>query len=231
MRVQSEPWAGGLLAALLWIAFVAWALASGGCAARTQIVVTHLRSPIEAASTAVAVKTECGWGSGVLVDSRHVYTAHHVIACGKGRLAKKVRVELPNGSSYTATYDALDASRDLARLRLPRAIGVPTLTVARVKPGQVVCAVTATPAREFRCGLVDVLKAPRVWGDVALKGMNLWFGNSGSGLYNTDGALVGIITRLYFCDEIDALLWELFEYRPKRTCGGRASSIEGPVAL
>lgn len=232
MKSESRPW--WYLAILVDIVLWAWIFASAGCAHYPRPAGTP-RANAEMARTAVAVKTECGWGSGVLLDDRRVLTAHHVIDCDrtdKVRLATTVKVQLSDGAVLVATYDALDATRDLARLRLPSAVEhVRPLTVARTMPGQVVCAVTAVPAREFHCGLVGDLKRSRDQGDVYIRGAQLWFGNSGSALYSTDGALVGIVVRTYFCDPLDQLLWEWFELRPARMCGGRASSVEGPVSL
>jgi S1-C subfamily serine protease len=214
------------------------ALTLGGCwrGNPPAVELAATRTPVDAALSAVAVKTECGWGSGVLLDSTHVLTAHHVIDCDhdpkKVTLAKSVQVETVDGKIYVAAYDALDTERDLARLRLPSAIGdVRPLSVARtLGRGQIVCAVTAVPSRDISCGLVANVPAPRNEGDIAFSAQ-IWFGNSGSALYNTDGALIAIVVSTYFCDKADEMLWETLEIRPARMCGARASSVEGPVLL
>lgn len=233
MRIETKPWAGAALAVLLYIFVLVLALVSAGCNHYPEP--KFPRTPAQMIDTAVVVQTECGIGSGVLVDARRVYTAYHVVNCGtfqKARLATSVKVHLQNGAVYVAAFDAVDASRDLARLRLPSAVEhVRPLIVARATQGQVVCAVTAWPDLEAHCGIVGSKTRPRVEGDVHIRGANLWLGNSGSGVYNTDGALVGIVVRMHFCNPGDAALWELLDIRPDKTCGGRASTIEGPVKL
>jgi hypothetical protein len=47
-------------------------------------------------------------------------------------------------------------------------------------------------------------------------------------VYSSDGALVGIAVRLSWCDPGDALFYALTGTRVD-TCGGRVSSIDGPV--
>ena len=55
-------------------------------------------------------------------------------------------------------------------------------------------------------------------------GMNIWYGNSGSGAYADDGALVGIVVRLSWCSPADALRAALTDERMD-TCGARVSSL------
>lgn len=231
MRIENKPDAWGALAGLLVLLLAALANA---CAHAPKLTPQQTRTLSLQSTTAVVVATECGTGSGVLYDGARVLTAHHVVDCDmsedKVKLATTVTVTLSDGKTYAAAYDALDASRDLARLRLPTPVAnVATPSVARAVAGQVVCAITSTPAREVHCGVVGGARMPRSYGDIPIRGAQLWLGNSGSPLYNVAGELVGVVVRMYFCNREDGIAWETRKIKPKRTCGGRATSLEGPV--
>lgn len=238
MRVKSEPILIGLLVA--YFIFVAVAITvCTGCASTSEVqaptsFVTEPegRTIEQARDTAVSVETECGRGSGVLADGDHVLTAHHIVDCSRDeksvRLAKTVKVRFTDGALYDVEYAALDPATDLALLRLPSTReNVPLFVVAPVQVNEVVCAFTSVPAREVHCGIIGATDAkPRAHGNLWIRGAQLWFGNSGSPLYNMSGQVVGIVTRTYFCDQIDALFYKWFDWRPDKMCGGRASGLD-----
>jgi hypothetical protein len=80
------------------------------------------------------------------------------------------------------------------------------------------------PERATRCGVAGAFGGKREHGDLEANKINIWYGNSGSGVYASDGSLVGIAVRLVWCDPGDALFYALTDVRVD-TCGGRVSSI------
>lgn len=138
-------------------------------------------------------------GSGVAVGPSTLLTAAHVVAC-EGRDAPFIVVTLASGESYFARVSRVDVEVDLARLTVepggPSLAGLAaTATTAKISRGAEVCSATASPARARQCGrivddAVDFGVAFRDTGESIS-------GNSGSGVYNRDGHLVGIVTHSY----------------------------------
>lgn len=138
-------------------------------------------------------------GSGVAVGPEIILTAAHVVTCS-GRDVPLVVATLPSGESYFARVSRVDVAADLARLTVEP--GGPPLAglVANVRPaeitrGEEVCSATASPARARQCGaVVDVA----VDFGVAFRDTGESIsGNSGSGVYDRGGRLVGIVTHSY----------------------------------
>lgn len=242
MRTEVKPWAGGFLAALLYLAFVAWALAIGsGCDHRPGPVrpaaqAGFARSLEDAKKASVIVITECGAGSGTLLDATHALTAFHVVDCAVSEetvsLANSVEVLVTDGRRIPATFYRLDPSRDLAVLLLahPGPEGVKPALVSRVVAnGQMVCAFVTLPEPEVKCMLAKKGQADRRYGDVLLLSETIWHGNSGAAIYNADGELVSVVTRFLWCSAEDARAFEKNHVQPNKTCGGRASTVEGRV--
>jgi len=136
-----------------------------------------------------------GWGSGVIVGPDTVLTAWHVVKCPP-RTSRFLLVSGPDNVKHWAELAAGDPDHDIARLTVA---GTPAtrLKLAAAKDGDVVCAAVAHPIREWSCGVViDV-------GPVKTKTngtVDIWHtartvpGNSGAGLYNGRGQLVGLQT-------------------------------------
>lgn len=232
MRIQNHPSAYGLLAGLLVL--LLGMIANVSCAHAAPApdeAAQPTRTPAQRAETAVEIYTECGSGSGVLVDGRHVFTAYHVVNCAtwpKDAPADAIVVRTLDRHSFVATIAVGDGPRDLARLRLAGEVeGVPPARIRKAKPDEIVCAWTAIPERNTRCGIVSSVDG-EAGADVSVRGSNYWFGNSGSGVYGEDGALVAITTRLQWCSTGDAWLHALTDMRLD-TCGGNVSTIEGRV--
>lgn len=238
MRIQNDERAWGFLAGLFVL--LLGVLVNANCTRDAPVhaieKVEPTRSPMEAASFAVEIDTECGVGSGVLVDEVHVITAFHVVNCLVWPLAygaRNIEIKTRAGETRRATIEVADGARDLARLRIREPLEVTHVAIRAALEDDIVCAVTAVPERAFRCGLVTTTgDKPRYAGDVVAKYMDIWFGNSGSGVYNRNGILVGIVVRLMWCDNADAVLYKAVGLKPDHTCGAMVSSIiDSPVML
>ncbi len=242
---ETSPGAYGFLAGLLVLLLAAYA--NAGCkpapSPTVAAFVPSARTPMQAADAAVYIEARCPavdgkvmvqTGTGVLVSETKVITAHHVLNCDKYPKvlhATSIEIELRSGERLDATYDVVDPNRDLARIRLRYPTKTTPITITYAKLKGIACAVTAVPERTFRCGtVVNLGNDERVFGDVQTDHDNLWFGNSGSGVYNEDGFLIGIATRIHFCSQMDWDMWNTFGVRPDRVCGGTTSSIvDSPV--
>lgn len=137
-------------------------------------------------------------GSGVIVDSRHVITAEHVVRCDKSPV---VRVVLTDGTANLMKVSRLDPGADLAILELLEAGEFKTKSVrpivgkARVK--DYVCSAVAFPKWRWNCGQINTIFA-MPYSDVMFDAETVQ-GNSGSGLYNSRGQLIGIVTSKVKC--------------------------------
>lgn len=235
-RIQNQPGTYGFLAGL--IVMLLGLLVNASCATVDTTNRDDKYGPDEPygearglftqARSAVKISTECGSGTGVLVDQKHVLTAHHVLNCApwpKTKFSAKAAVQLYGGVKYEAAYDKLDGKMDIAKLELPEPLDVIPVRLARAKLGDIVCMATAVPERLVKCAKVVVLRDSKSTRDIGTEHDNIWFGNSGSGVYNSDGELVGIASALRFCNPADKWLWEELGVKPERVCGGFATSI------
>lgn len=211
---QTKPLVYAILAGYL-VFMVALVATCGSCAVRE--VRPTLRTPATASSSAVMIEVLCvkgdpfanggrmeitaGHGSGVMLDSTHVLTAGHVIECS---YLPDVHVVLASGKRLHVVIERQWRDHDLARLVLT---GLDTF--GEVKPPRIAalraggaCVVTAYPERGVVCGLIDAHELPprcdpspgNHWCfDTHMKAI-AHGGNSGSGIYDTDGALVAILT-------------------------------------
>jgi S1-C subfamily serine protease len=155
------------------------------------------RRESDARLAAVEVHAHCGEnqdyaGSGVVVGPRRVLTAAHVIPCVTGRAL----VIDARGRVTPVRVEALLPWADLARLVASDPAPFDGLPPARVGPppevGQRVCVAPGYPARAWECGPVEVVGE--------FPPLSLWhrarteYGNSGGGIFDSRGRLVGIIT-------------------------------------
>lgn len=195
----------------LSVAVTVWFVACTSCLAHTPVS----RTVAEQQRAAVRVNRVCvtpegvslSMGSGVLIDRRYVLTANHVVEC---QGAAAITVSLRDGFTMKAVVDRMSAIDDIARLDLRVEIdATPTVIGPRPRLGEQVCVASAVPYRAWRCGLVEDLDdAP---GDIDHTGI-VEPGNSGSGVYDDRGRLVGITTHFRTCMN-------------GQICGGSATSL------
>lgn len=190
-----------------------------GCCAGLRAVQEDSRTPDGQAMTAVEVVSACpvqdgrlvvSFGSGVIVSPRVALTAAHVVRCN-GDTHAAIVVRYPGGE-VKARAVLLDLDGDVARLELAGPLRVEP---ARIGPppdiDDRVCLVASVPARGRRCGVVERYAAPP--GNVRHDALTLP-GNSGSGVYDEAGRLVGIVTHYSRCPN-------------GQFCGGAFTSLEG----
>lgn len=214
MKIETKPWAGGFLAALLWLCFVVFAVLTSGC-----IRETRGRDPGVAFESTVLITITCpvgmGYGSGVIVNDHTVLTAAHVATDPDGMFCMRTAT-MVNGRQFLLAPGKILPDQDLASLHLVIERFDPTfpVTFAR-KPGYGarVCAMTAFPRFLWRCG--DVQTTEDLPGDLSHT-IVVEPGNSGSGVYDTRGRLVGIITHRWSCSN-------------GQLCGGKLATLEGHV--
>ena len=139
-----------------------------------------------------------GAGSGVIVkENGYIATNYHVV-----QGAKKVEVTLHNGDKYNATIVGTDPSNDIAVIKID-AKGLTTATIgdsSKVKVGDLAVAI-GNPLGQLggtaTSGIISALdRTLTIEGttltllqtDAAING-----GNSGGGLFNGSGELIGIV--------------------------------------
>ena len=151
-------------------------------------------------------------GSGVIVSSRRVLTAAHVAAYSVCAYS----VTTNRGVVIPVDIEILSPQLDIARLVAPKdSFTLTPVTLGPVPdPGEEICISSAVPSREWVCGDVQLYRA-RLPGDVRHTGITQK-GNSGSGVYDRTGRLIGIVTHLTECSG-----------GYKQICGGKVTSLEG----
>lgn len=118
-------------------------------------------------------------GSGVALSTHTVITAAHVAPCDNPGLVVDGR---------PATVLRVFAAHDLALLHTSAPLTVTSVTITPPHAGRV-CFASAAPARGWHCGVVTRMFADRFYHTAPTVP-----GNSGSGVYDVDGRLVGIVT-------------------------------------
>lgn len=218
MKVRNDSNAYGFLAGLL-VLLLGLLVADSGC------VPNNLRSVKEQYYTAVEIEVTCldpatmsgsiGYGSGVVVDSTHVLTAGHMTS-DPGLCVYKTTDILGTVRYMFVLHVLKDV--DLASLAL--SIAQPEFPVSGVAYGprpditSTVCVLPANPRREHKCGEVFPYAKPP--GDLVV-GMVIEPGNSGSGVYDQRGRLVGIAVAT------------IFNLHNHQYVTGKLSTLEGHV--
>lgn len=135
-----------------------------------------------------------GIGSGVMIDSRHVVTAAHVVKCA---YLPDIHVITADGRKMRVVVAHEEPKRDLALLELASADSFGPIAphiYARPAVGDVVCAYHAFPERGASCGAVeevsDAIDSDTKFGGVTHPGY------SGGPVFDAEGRLAGIITEL-----------------------------------
>lgn len=166
-----------------------------------------LRTPDQQYEAGVIVAVSCGQeldepfspiqtGSGVIVAGTRVITALHVVTCPLG-LAVQVKVDPGDGTMRDAVVELTAPTRDVARLVVsadlsqwftPVAVGPTPLR------GERVCWAAWRPRPTYRCATVEWTNPEWVVVDGFVEQ-----GNSGAGLYDAAGRLVGVMARTKAC--------------------------------
>jgi len=197
------------------VAIAAVLAGCSGCLARR--VVIGARSPVQQSTGAVELTVVCPSGqifigTGVALSADRVLTAYHVVsACGGEPMA--IVAEQGGGIAAIVAVEAIAPTADVARLvalvgseltAAPIAIG-PAPSI-----GEPVCVAARNPYSARRCGVVEYDEG----GPHGIRhSVIVEPGNSGAGLYDRDGRLVGIVTKLYQCGN-------------GQICGGRATGLD-----
>ncbi len=217
MKIQNEPAAYGLLAGL--IAFLLCMILVGGCVheARGRDAEVALESSVRISILcADAGGGYLSFGSGVVVNDHTILTAAHVAVDPPGKTCLRTAMMINGGTYLLAPGKALPA-RDLASLVPALHPFAPTYPVVYGPPpvyGSRVCAMTAYPQFVWRCGETQLTAEPP--GDLAHT-IIVEGGNSGAGVYDTWGRLVGIVTHRWACSN-------------GQLCGGKLATLEGYVS-
>ena len=171
----------------------------------------------------VTIRTFCGGkfhgGSGVVVSPNRVLTAAHVVTCenadGIKSQASDVRVNPGDGQWRPAKIVAYAMTPDVAALvveGIDRYGDIPVTLGPIPGLGERVCASTGSmPRYAIKCGFVQPRDDQEEAGDIEMDA-TIEPGNSGSGLYDASGRLVGIVVHFRRCIN-------------GQICGGAATSV------
>lgn len=140
------------------------------------------------------IKLDGHMGTGVILDDGHVLTARHVVRCDDG--VALIHVQDMDGVRRVAIVEQ-SSDHDVARLRVmvPYYAARPA-PIARAEPGESVCSQTAIPDRLRSCGKVMNVAYEQIDDvsvDVTTSALVV-SGNSGSGMWDSSGRLVCIVT-------------------------------------
>lgn len=128
-------------------------------------------------------------GAGVIVGPRHALTAAHVVACAA---IPRVQVTTSDGRTFRAVVVKVDELRDVAELELASAgtfgIAAPTPLRGAEHVGYWACVVTTAGEK---CGPIVDRAGELAW--ISVDGKR---GESGAGVYDEGGRLVGTNTRV-----------------------------------
>jgi len=200
----------------------------GGTASAATLVVIDLADMVDEASPSVVeVYTETkqvsswfqdyvteGAGSGViLTEDGYIVTNHHVIDG-----ASTIKVRLSSGQSYTASLTGTDEKTDLAVLKID-ASGLTAATLAdssSVRVGDFVIAIGNTLGELGGTVTNGIISAKDR--EITIDGESMTLlqtsaavnpGNSGGGLFNLDGELVGVVNAKSSGEDIEGLAFAI----------------------
>ena len=205
---------------------VMYQAASGGSATSTSSTGGSLSDVASAVTPSVVVVTTeqivtdnyfwggqqvlSGAGSGVILTTDgYIVTNYHVV---EG--ARQITVTLHDDSTYTATVVGSDQQSDIALLKID-ATGLTPAVLGdsdNVQVGEVVIAVgnpMGTLGGTVTDGIVSALNR-----DISVEGNEMTLmqtsaaispGNSGGGLFNTNGELIGIVNAKYSDEDAEGL--------------------------
>ena len=145
---------------------------------------------------AVQIHAGCGddadsySGSGTIVDPHQILSAWHIVeSCPDGALT----ATLADGIKIDISVRAASISSDMVLFQTNTDLGIGVQPTAKVYRGDVACMAAAYPKRKVLCGHVLAINRAtdmfNGWISVTTKS-----GNSGAGVFNAEGELVGIVT-------------------------------------
>lgn len=200
------------------IIVLALALAACSCGASLKPVG---RTGVQQHNAVVKITTHCGlreqYGSGVMVAPDLVLTAAHVVSCAMIPGSELPLYLPPDGITVSGGFgphaaDLMEVKYepDLARLQVKGLEEFFTPIVVGPPPpvGERVCAVSSVPYSSYRCGEAQEPRPGRLYVDFLIL-----HGNSGSGMYDSHGRLVGIVTNLIDCPGCGGFGSTLAEWR------------------
>lgn len=155
-----------------------------------------------------------GAGSGVvLTEDGYIVTNHHVIDG-----ASTIKVRLSGGQTYTATLKGTDAKTDLAVLKIDASGLVPARLTdsSKVRVGDFVIAI-GNPLGELGGTVTEGIISAKDR-EISIGGQSMTLfqtsaavnpGNSGGGLFNLDGELVGVVNAKSSGSDIEGLAFAI----------------------
>lgn len=165
----------------------------------------RLRSPSAQWDASVLIQVSCipgivtQYGSGVVVSKDRVLTAMHVVKCDMG-LDPTVTIDPGDGTDRDATVEVLLPDDDIARLRVSADLSDyfhPVEIGPHPAAGERACWTALAPRPTLRCGTTQPESAYEMSG-IFVDGF-VEHGNSGSGMYDSRGRLVGIVVSTLTC--------------------------------
>lgn len=139
-------------------------------------------------------------GSGVVLGGRRILTALHVVRC---QYLADIHVILNDGRRLRAFVEREWPGHDIARLTVYEEISMTSAPIARLPlPDHPVCSSFSYPSKGGSCGVVESVREKSlcqsdhgsIWCNDAAVTFDVTKGNSGGGVYDIDGNLVGIVT-------------------------------------
>jgi S1-C subfamily serine protease len=130
-------------------------------------------------------------GSGVITGKHTILTANHVVECS-GMSA--IFVETLGGALFEMQVVVQMDEYDLAKLVSEETLPWQVLRIGpQPQPGDVVCHESAIPTRARKCGTVRHVSEEPSNRDIRHTAQSE-SGNSGSGMFDSRGRLIGIVT-------------------------------------
>jgi S1-C subfamily serine protease len=227
------------LAILAWVGYLIATLA--GCAAITGAcdwqpaqaavpnpstpLVAELRDQLHQIRDTVRIEATCGdavWmGSGTLISATQIITARHVVDCTTGGAITARRLFSRDKYPIHVEFES-DPEHDIARAVLAGGARLEDVSAPVVGPspsvGDHLCFVTGAPLVEIQCGDATGLESPLV-----VHNATTVPGNSGAGVYDRSGKLVGVVSKYIDCASL-APVDTVF-------CGGAIAPIEGTAVM
>lgn len=178
------------------------------------------RSIAERYAASVKVLTLCGenisGGSGTILDDGRVLTAYHVVECDD-LVTFQIAVIAPDSEEPRMMHlDKAAEGKDVAVLSIETGAPFAGFVAPKFGPlpkvGERVCIAHSVPRIGHKCGEVQPYADMDAPGDLVHTAITD-HGNSGSGVYDSVGRLIGVVTHLITCSN-------------GQICGGKVSTLE-----